>query len=143
LKQGAVGTTSGAKTKLFEIDDSGNATLTGTLTTGGTTCGGGCDRVFTEAAVIPQSSYATQMWAQGFLPNVGPTPEGAPIDVTEKLGGMLNALEHAHIFIDRQQAELDAQRRTLAEQQREIAMLRAERAALDARLSRIEARLAE
>ncbi|MEZ5715740.1 MAG: hypothetical protein R3D85_11550, partial [Paracoccaceae bacterium] len=59
LKQGAVGSTSSAKTKLFEIDDSGNATLTGTLTTGGTTCGGGCDRVFTEAAVIPQSLYAT------------------------------------------------------------------------------------
>ncbi|MEZ5714069.1 MAG: hypothetical protein R3D85_02170 [Paracoccaceae bacterium] len=46
LKQGAVGTTSAAKTKLFEIDDSGNATLTGTLVTGGTTCGTGCDRVF-------------------------------------------------------------------------------------------------
>ncbi|MEZ5714067.1 MAG: hypothetical protein R3D85_02160 [Paracoccaceae bacterium] len=131
LKQGAVGTTSGAKTKLFEIDDSGNATLAGTLTTGGTTCGGGCDRVFTEAAVIPQSSYATQMWAQGFLPNVGPTPEGAPIDVTQKLGGMLNALEHAHIFIDRQEAKI-------GRQEAEIAQLRADRDMLTGRVEALE-----
>ncbi|MEZ5716344.1 MAG: hypothetical protein R3D85_15015 [Paracoccaceae bacterium] len=102
LKQGVVGTTSNAKTKLFEIDPAGNATLTGSLVTGGTACGGGCDRVFTERAIIPEADYATAMWQQGFLPHVGATPEGAPLNVSEKLGGMLNALEHAHVFIDRQ-----------------------------------------
>ncbi|MEZ5716239.1 MAG: hypothetical protein R3D85_14440, partial [Paracoccaceae bacterium] len=73
LKQGAVGSASNAKTKLFEVTDTGDATLAGSLTTGGTTCGGGCDRVFSERAIIPEADYAEAMWSQGFLPHVGPT----------------------------------------------------------------------
>jgi hypothetical protein len=131
LKQGAVGSASSAKTKLFEVDPSGNATLTGSLVTGGTACGGGCDRVFTEEAIIPARDYAAAMWEQGYLPHVGPTPEGAPLNVSEKLGGMLNALEHAHVFIDRLSAENRALRAELAQL----------RASSDARLARLEAAL--
>jgi hypothetical protein len=52
---------------------------------------------------------------------VGPTPEGAPFDVTDKLGRMLNELEHAHLYI----AELERRN-----------------AALEARFDAFEARLA-
>ena len=128
LKTGTVGSTSGAKTKVFTVKGNGDAIVAGTLTTGGTTCGGGCDRVFTDRAVIPAPDYAAQMWSQGHLPHVGPTVEGAPLNVSEKLGGMLNALEHAHVFIDAQNAR--------------IATLEADKAAQDARIARLEARLA-
>ena len=128
LKTGTVGSTSGAKTKVFTVKQNGDAIVFGTLTTGGTTCGGGCDRVFTDHQIIPATEYASQMWSQGHLPHVGPTPEGAPLNVSEKLGGMLNALEHAHVFIDAQNAR--------------IASLEADKAAQDARIARLEARLA-
>ncbi|MEZ5714070.1 MAG: hypothetical protein R3D85_02175 [Paracoccaceae bacterium] len=107
LKQGAVGSASNAKTKLFEVTDTGNAILTGTLTTGGTTCGGGCDAVFEPDYPLPSiADHAAQMRALGYLPNVGPTPEGAPFDLTDKLGRMLNELEHAHLYIAQQDARI-------------------------------------
>ena len=121
LKTGTVGSVSNAKTKVFTVKQNGDVIVAGTLTTGGTTCGGGCDRVFTEHAILPQSAYAAAMWADGYLPHVGPTPEGAPLNVSEKLGGMLNALEHAHVFIDRQQAEIAALRAELDALKAEIA----------------------
>ena len=129
LKVGTVGSASGAKTKVFTVKGNGDAIVAGTLTTGGTTCGGGCDRVFTDHAIIPAPDYAAQMWSQGHLPHVGPTVEGAPINVSEKLGGMLNALEHAHVFI----AALRDENETL----------RAEKSAMEIRLSRVEAELAD
>jgi hypothetical protein len=107
LKQGAVGSASNAKTKLFEVTDTGDATLTGTLTTGGTTCGGGCDAVFEPDYPLPSiADHAAQMRALGYLPNVGPTPEGAPFNLTDKLGRMLNELEHAHLYIAQQDARI-------------------------------------
>ena len=138
LKTGAVGSLSSAKTKVFTVKSNGDTIVQGTLTTSGTTCGGGCDRVFTENAVIPAPDYAAQMWSQGHLPHVGPTVEGAPLNVSEKLGGMLNALEHAHVFIDRQTRRIDQQARQIAAMETahetEIAALRAELTRLAARL---------
>jgi len=132
LKVGTVGSTSGAKDKVFTVKQTGDVIVQGTLTTGGTTCGGGCDRVFTERAVIAGEDYASRMWAQGYLPHVGPTEEGAPLNVSEKLGGMLNALEHAHVFIAEQREEI-------AGQKAEIAALKADRAEMGVRLARLEA----
>ena len=117
LKQGAVGSLSSEKSRTFEIKANGNAFLTGTLTTGGTTCGGGCDRVFEAGYDLPSiADHAEAMFALGHLPNVGPTGEGQPINVTDKLGRVLNELEHAHIYIaelegrlERMQQALDAQ----------------------------------
>ncbi|MDQ2091844.1 hypothetical protein [Marimonas arenosa] len=129
LKQGAVGTASSAKTKLFEIQPTGNAVLAGSLTTGGTTCGGGCDRVFTDQVIIAAEDYAALMWDQGHLPHVGPTLENAPLNVSEKLGGMLNALEHAHVFIDRQGNKIEAQQKQIT--------------ALETQLSRLATEIAE
>jgi hypothetical protein len=85
----------------FILDDSGNVTLTGTITTVGGSCGAGCDRVFTADYDLPSiETHASQMWSKGFLPNVGPTIENTPINVSDKMGRMLNELEHAHIYID-------------------------------------------
>ena len=129
LKTGTVGSTSGAKTKVFTVKNNGDAIVFGTLTTGGTTCGTGCDRVFDADYPLPSiAEHAAQMRILGHLPNVGPTPEGAPVNVSDKLGRMLNELEHAHLYI----AELEA----------EVARLRDEVgriAALEARMTAIEA----
>lgn len=40
------------------------------------------------------------MFDEGYtLPNVGPTPKGAPVDVPNKPGRTLNELEAAHLYI--------------------------------------------
>lgn len=78
----------------------GDMTILGELTTGGTTCGGGCDRVFSDDyELLSIQEHANQMWQNSYLPNVGPTLEGAPFNMTDKVGRMLNELEHAHIYI--------------------------------------------
>ena len=94
-------TKDGTNQSEFLIDGAtGNITIRGTITTGGTTCGGGCDLVFTEDYDLPSiEEHAEAMWSNGFLPNVGPTIENEPINVSDKLGRMLNELETAHIFI--------------------------------------------
>ncbi|MDQ2090263.1 hypothetical protein [Marimonas arenosa] len=115
LKQGAVGSDSSAKTKLFEVQSSGDAVLAGTLTTGGTTCGGGCDLVFSDDYDLPSiAEHTERMFALGHLPNVGPTHEGKPINVTDKLGRVLNELEHAHIYIAQQQRVIEDLTKRLA-----------------------------
>ena len=108
LKQGRAGTLSSSKTKILTVKATGDAILAGTLTTGGTTCGGGCDRVFDDGYDLPSiADHAAAMFALGHLPNVGPTVENQPINISDKLGRMLNELEHAHIYIARQQSEID------------------------------------
>ena len=113
----------------MRLNANGDMVLGGTLTTGGPTCAGGCDAVFTERRIIPEGEYAARMWADGHLPFVGPTRPEAPINVSEKMGGMLNALEHAHVFIERQNGRI-------ATLEAEIAALRGEQAAQIAALTR-------
>ena len=60
------------------------------------------------------------MWENGHLPAVGPTLPGQPMNVSEKMGAVLNELEHAHIYIEE---------------------LHAEQAAANARIARLEAAL--
>ncbi|WP_291844252.1 hypothetical protein [Maricaulis sp.] len=87
-------------TQLITLTPTGDMTIPGTLTTGGGTCGGGCDAVFEDDFNLPSiEAHAAAMWNNGFLPNVGPTIEGEPINVSDKLGRMLNELETAHIYI--------------------------------------------
>ena len=86
---------------VFTMLESGNLTITGTLTTGGGTCGGGCDKVFEDDYDLPTiEEHSEAMWSNGYLPNVGPTIENEPINVSDKVGRMLNELEKAHIYID-------------------------------------------
>lgn len=128
LKTGALGSTSAAKTKALTLYPNGDLTIEGVLTTQGTACGGGCDRVFAPDYKLPTiTEHAAQMHALGYLPNIGPTPEGAPINVSDKLGRMLNELEHAHIYI--------------AQQEKTITALRSEQAAIRAELAAIRSLL--
>ncbi|WP_141194832.1 hypothetical protein [Maliponia aquimaris] len=83
----------------FRLTNTGNLILTGTLTTTGS-CSVGCDAVFGDDYVIPSiSARAAMMYDLGYLPNVGPTAESGEYDLTQKVLGMLNELEHAHIYI--------------------------------------------
>ena len=43
--------------------------------------------------------HAARMWENKYLPAVGPTRAGDQINVVHKLTGVLNELEHAHIYI--------------------------------------------
>ncbi|MDF1668571.1 MAG: hypothetical protein P1U83_03060, partial [Roseovarius sp.] len=88
----------------------GDMTIGGTLTTGGGTCGGGCDAVFSDEYDLPSiAEHADAMWSLGHLPNIGQTLENQPINVSDKLGRMLNELEHAHIYIDQLHGRLAEQ----------------------------------
>ncbi|MEZ5714073.1 MAG: hypothetical protein R3D85_02190 [Paracoccaceae bacterium] len=110
LKQGTVGSTSGAKNKLLDIDSLGNAVFTGTVTSSGPTCSTGCDAVFDPDYALPSiSDHAAQMFALGHLPNVGPTRPNEPVNMSEQYGRMLNELEHAHIYISQQEDRLTRQ----------------------------------
>lgn len=95
---------------VFKIDAlTGDAEIEGELITGGTTCGTGCDAVFEEGFPIPPiAERAELMYSLGYLPNVGPTLENEPFNITQKVGRMLNELEHAHIYIAELEARLSA-----------------------------------
>jgi hypothetical protein len=103
------------------LSAAGNLTVTGSVFSGGPTCAAGCDAVFSEDYPLPSiSEHADEMWGLGHLPAVGPTEPGVPMNMTEKLGGILNELEKAHIYIQelhsslgQQRAELDALRQEL------------------------------
>jgi len=115
----------------FQLGNNGNLTISGQLTTGGTTCGGGgCDLVFDSATEVESiQDHAAQMWARGYLPAVGPTKEGAPFNLTEKTGGILNELEKAHVYIEQladQLADRDSQIAELREALQDLAKRQAE-----------------
>ena len=83
----------------FSLTTDGNLTITGELTTAGS-CNVGCDRVFdADYEILPIAERAEIMFSNGYLPNVGPTAEDGPFNITDKMGRMLNELEHAHIYI--------------------------------------------
>ncbi len=90
-----------------ELMVEGDVEVTGTLTTGGPTCGGGCDAVFDADYDLPSiEEHARAMYANSYLPEIGPTVPKAAINVSERMGTMLNELEKAHIYIAQQQAEI-------------------------------------
>ena len=90
----------------------------GLITSSGGACDGGapCDAVFDPDvyAVPPMEEYAARMWENRHLPVVGPTGPDQPINVTEKMLRMLNALEHAHIYIDQLNGRVQALEAELA-----------------------------
>ncbi|WP_136444118.1 hypothetical protein [Pacificoceanicola onchidii] len=112
----------------------GDLTIPGQLFTAGS-CAAGCDRVFDEDYPLPSiAEQAAMMRERKHLPNVGPTPEDGPFNITAMTGGMLNELEKAHLYI----AELHEQNAAMAAQ---MAAQARENTALAARLDRIEALL--
>ena len=83
----------------FLLSDNGDLTIRGELTTAGS-CSIGCDRVFSDEYELASiDEHEAAMWSNGYLPGVGPTAEDGPFNVSQKMGGMLNELEHAHIYI--------------------------------------------
>ena len=125
-----------------EVTISGDLVMTGTLTTGGPTCGGGCDAVFAANYDLPSiEDHAAQMFAAKHLPEVGPTKPLEAINVSERMGTMLNELEKAHIYI----ADLDRRNKALTLEKRdmrgELDQAKNELDQTQARLLRLEALL--
>ena len=93
-----------------QVDIKGDLVLVGTLTTGGPTCGGGCDAVFDVDYDLPSiEEHAAQMYANSYLPEIGPTVPHAPVNLSEQYGKVINELEKAHIYIAQQEKRLDQQ----------------------------------
>jgi len=125
----------------MRLNADGDMVLDGTLTTGGPTCDSGCDAVFdAEFARLSMADHAALMWDKGHLPAVGPTLPGAPMNVSEKMGAMLNELEHAHIYIEELHTRLAAQEEQRQAQETVNAALSAQVLALAARLDALEGR---
>ena len=59
------------------------------------------------------------------LPAIGPTVPGESTNITEKMGGVLNELEKAHIFIEQLHGELTEQKNELAQQKKQQQRLEA------------------
>ena len=107
----------GGTTSEFILTQAGNLTISGELTTGGTTCGmGGCDAVFApETQIESIDEHAALMWENRYLPSVGQTIENEPFNLTTKTTGMLNELEKAHIYIEQLHKRLEALEAKIAE----------------------------
>ena len=106
-----------------------DVTIRGSIITSGGLCGDGCDKVFTQDHQLPTiAEHTDAMWSEGYLPNVDPTVENEPINVSEKLGRMLNELETAHVYI----AELHA---ALQQKDQELADFQGRLAAIEARIN--------
>lgn len=101
----------GSTEQELTLDAAGNLVINGTITTSGS-CSGGCDRVFDATYDLASiDDHSAFMWANRHLPAVGPTAEAGPMNLSDKVGGILNELEKAHIYIDqlnRRVAELEA-----------------------------------
>ncbi|WP_425102432.1 hypothetical protein [Tropicibacter sp. S64] len=103
----------------------GDLTVQGEIFTTGS-CTAGCDRVFDADYPLPSiPEHAAMMKTLKHLPNVGPTPEDGPFNITQMTGGMLNELEKAHLYI----AELEERDR----------MRTAEAERMNVRIARLEA----
>ena len=87
----------------------------GLMITGGCT---GCDAVFSPDWELESiEEHETKMYKNSYLPGVGQTPEGnISINVFEKVTGILQELEKAHIYI----AQLNKNIKTLEKRLEEV-----------------------
>ena len=98
----------------MRLNADGDMAIDGTLTTSGS-CSVGCDAVFDAGYTLPTiEEHRARTLALGHLPNVGPTRHGEPWDVTDKMGRILNELEHAHLYIARLNEQNAAQAAQIA-----------------------------
>ena len=66
--------------------------------------------MFGEDYDLPSiEEHAAAMFTNHYLPQVGPTVPHAPMNISEKVGDMLNELEKAHNYI----AQINAEKRVL------------------------------
>ncbi|WP_425097937.1 bZIP transcription factor [Tropicibacter sp. S64] len=110
----------------LSLTRTGDMTIPGQLFTAGS-CAAGCDRVFDEDYPLPTiAEQAAMMKANRHLPNVGPTPENGPFNLTQMTGGMLNELEKAHLYIaelEARVADLEAERDEISDLRRQVDVL--------------------
>ena len=97
----------------MRMTSTGDMTISGQLVTGtagSCTSASPCDAVFDpETYTVPSLvEYNEQMWANGYLPTVGPTLADQPMNVSDKMLKMLNALEHAQIYIGQLETRISA-----------------------------------
>ena len=105
----------------LDLSPDGDLTLEGRIFTAGS-CSGGCDRVFQPGYELESiEEHAHLMWADSYLPGVGPTPEGGSMNLSQKTLGILNELEKAHIYIEQLQGSLRQSQNELAEVKEETA----------------------
>ena len=124
-----------------ELMVEGDVDVTGTLTTGGPTCGGGCDAVFDADYDLPSiEEHAAEMYANSYLPEIGPTVPLAPVNLSEQYGKVINELEKAHIYIAQQELQLGTIR---TQQGLEKQMMQIKFDQQNARLERLEALLGQ
>jgi hypothetical protein len=99
----------------------------------GPTCGSPCDGVFDpEVFEVPIiEAHAAQMWTQKYLPAIGPTTSDEPINMTEKIGGIIHELEVAHIYIEQLHERLKAQQALIAAQSERFQAMEARLRALE------------
>ncbi len=91
----------------LRLNDAGDLIIAGEITTSGS-CSGGCDLVFDAGYDLPSiDQHADEMWKNRHLPAVGPTMESGPFNLSQKVGGMLNELEKAHIYIEQLHKRLE------------------------------------
>jgi hypothetical protein len=93
---------SGSSVLELQMDGDGNVEIAGELVTGGGgLCDPGpCDGTFGDYELESIEEHAAYMWQNKHLWGVGPTPEGAPINISKKTTGLLHELEKAHIYIE-------------------------------------------
>jgi hypothetical protein len=132
----------------FTLEIDGDLTIAGNLVTGGGgTCDPGpCDAVFTDYELESIEEHAAFMWEHKHLWGVGPTPEGAPINLSKKTTGILHELEKAHIYIEQLNTtvkELEAAHSYIEQLHAEVQRMKAENQGLNARLAAIEQQLNE
>ena len=122
----------------MRLNADGDIRIDGTLTTAGS-CSVGCDAVFEADYDLPSiEEHHARTMALGHRPNVGPTRDGEPWDVTDKMGRILNELEHAHLYIGQLHRDLTAQQAEKTELKRQVDMQAAQIAALVTRLDALE-----
>ena len=101
------------------LSTDGNLTIAGELTTSGTgACSMGCDAVFNPDYNLPTiEDHAQYMFENRHLEAVGPTDETGPFNISRKVGGVLNELEKAHIYIAQLNERLQKLEAALAEKE--------------------------
>ena len=57
------------------------------------------------------------MYANSYLPEIGPTVPHAPVNLSEQYGKVINELEKAHIYIAQQDTKLKQQEKRLDQHQ--------------------------
>jgi hypothetical protein len=120
----ASGGTEFSLNKIDAASHPGRLTISGDLVTGGGTCSMGCDALF-QSEVESIEDHATHMWENSYLEGVGPTSPDEPWNVTEKVGGILNELEKAHIYIEQLNNGLKAKEDRISQLETAVAELKA------------------